>query len=85
MGVSPSPILWTWEVFLWTLLRVGSGEHALPSQAEVTPIKTVEVTVVPGAECSSLCNTSLAQEALPAGDQKSAVESLSSFTVFLLK
>lgn len=67
--------------------RGASSEPALPSQTAVTPIKISEVTMVPSikAEFSSLCNTSLAQEALPVGDYKCEVESLSTFTIFLLK
>ena len=69
------------------LLWVRSSKYALPSRTAVTSIKISEVTVVPSirAEFSSLCNTSLAQEALPVGDYKCAAESLSSFTIFLLK
>jgi len=69
------------------LLWVGSSEYVLPSQTAVTPVKISKAIMVPsvGAEFSSLCNTSLAQEALPIDDYECAVASWSSFTIFLLK
>lgn len=62
----------------------GSSGWAPPPQALVTPVKISEVMTVPNrkAAFSCLCSTSPAQAALPVGDHKCALTSLSPGTIF---